>query len=70
MGYLLQWAHAYVVHFGGWVAMLVAFAVYKDGLPEPKRLPSLFKSAVALAFFASFFSSHAQHHLISHFLAK
>lgn len=68
--YLLHWMHAYIVHFGIWMAMLVGFEIYKNGLPETKKMPGIFKSAFILAIIISVFSSHAQTHIVKHFLLK
>jgi hypothetical protein len=68
--YLLHWMHAYIAHFGIWMTLLVVFDIYKNGLPEPNKIPVIFKSAFVLAAIASVFSSHAQTHIIKHFLQK
>ena len=68
--YLLHWMHAYMVHLGIWTSLLVGFEIYKNGLPPYKKIPDIFKSAITLAVIISLFSSHAQTHIIKHFLAK
>jgi hypothetical protein len=68
--YLLHWMHAYIVHFGIWMTMLVGFDIYKNGLPAPEKIKGIFKSALILAVIISVFSSHAQTHIIKHFLLK
>lgn len=70
MEYLLHWMHAYIVHFGVWMNVLIAFHVYHNGLPDPRKIPSVFKSAGILAIFISVLSSQAQTHIIKYFLEK
>lgn len=68
--YVVHWANAYVIHFGLWMTLLVAFDIYKNGLPEPKKIRSIFESAAIMSTLISIFSSHAQTHIIKHFLQK
>jgi len=65
MTYLSNWFHAYFVHFGFWVSFTLACTVYKDGAPEFKALPNLFKVAIVLSAILSLFSSHSQAHFLS-----
>ena len=69
--YLLNWGHAYILHFGLWVTMLTLFSVHKDGLPEQwSSMRNMLRSVVVLSTVMSVFSSHSQTHLIEHFLSK
>ena len=45
--------------------MTFAFAatIYKNGIPDFKKLPALLKSAVVIAAIMSIFSSHSHHYL-------
>jgi hypothetical protein len=63
MNYLISWAHLYVVHFGVWMTFALAATVYKKGIPDFEKLPSLLKSAVVIAAIISVFSSHSHHYL-------
>jgi hypothetical protein len=65
--YFIQWGHAYIVHFGAWVSFALAANLYKNGLPEPRKLPSIILAAVVLAAVASIFSSHSHTHFLQHF---
>jgi len=68
--YFVQWGHAYLVHFGAWVSLALAAMLHKNGIPEPKKLPSIILSAVLLAAFAAIFSSHSHAHYLQHFVKK
>jgi len=60
--YLISWGQIYLTHFGAWVSFCFGTQIYKNGLPELKNLPSMFKVAVLLALFLSVFSSHSHNH--------
>lgn len=62
--YFVQWGHHYVMHFGAIVSVGLMASLYKDGLPEPKKLPKLLLSAVCLAAVVALFSSHSHTHYI------
>lgn len=66
--YFIAWGHAYLVHFGAWVSLIIAATIHKDGAPEPSRLKGIIISAVALASIAAAFSSHSHAHYLSHFI--
>ena len=63
LAYLISWGHLYVVHFGAWVTFAFGATIYKNGLPELKNLPSMFKTTVIIAAILSVFSSHSHHYL-------
>ena len=65
--YFSQWFHMYLMHFGAWVSFMFGASIYKNGLPELKSLPNMFKVVILLALFLSVFSSHSQNHWTSHF---
>lgn len=67
MDYLIQWMHAYALHFGTWVSLLMAFGIYKDGLPKTEEIFPMFKSALVLSIFVALFSSHTHAHYLSYF---
>jgi len=68
--YITQWFHAYISHFGAWVGFSLAATVYKDGVPEPKKLFSLLRAIVMVALIGSLFSSHSQTHYMTHFTSN
>jgi uncharacterized ion transporter superfamily protein YfcC len=70
MNYVFEWSQAYLMHFAGWVSFLLAFQVYKKGLPRLWLIPELVKSAIAMALVVGLFSSAAHNHYLSHFLQK
>lgn len=69
MNYLLEFLHAYSMHFGFWVCFMFGATIYKSGLPELTQLRPMFKTAVILAAVLSAFSSHSQSHYLNHFTA-
>ena len=66
--YFYEWLHIYSIHFGALVALGLVTTVYVRGLPEPKEICGLLKSAVALGAIIAVFSSHAHAHYLSHFV--
>jgi hypothetical protein len=70
MNYFVEWARHFVVHFGVWVSMGVLMTLHKDGLPNPKLIPRLMKSAIGLAFILSIFSSHSHMTYLNSFGGK
>jgi hypothetical protein len=64
MNYLEHWASLYVVHLGVWVTFGFICSIHKNGLPEVKKLPSLFKSAIVVSLVLAIFSSHSHTHYL------
>jgi hypothetical protein len=67
MSYLVEFLHAYSMHFGFWVCFMFGATIYKNGMPDLEKVRSMLKTAVLLASILSFFSSHSQAHYLSHF---
>jgi hypothetical protein len=63
--YLINWFHAYLVHFGVWVSLISGSSLYQKGLPEMKRLPNMFKTVLILSAVLAIFSSHSHVHYAS-----
>jgi hypothetical protein len=70
LSYLVQWGHTYLIHFGAWVSFMFGASIYKEGLPELKSVPNMFKTAIILSAFLSAFSSHSHTHYIAHFVKQ
>jgi hypothetical protein len=68
--YMITWGHAYLMHFGAWVSFAFGATVYKNGLPEPKKIPSMVLSAVTLAAIVAIFSSHSHTHYLQKFIGQ
>ena len=68
--YLLQWTHLYLIHVGAWVSFAFGAQVTKNGLPDPRKVPSMLLSAVILAAVVAIFSSHSHTHFLQHFASK
>lgn len=67
MNYLLEFLHAYSMHFGFWVCFMFGATIYKNGMPALDQLKPMFKTAMILASILGIFSSHSQAHYLSHF---
>jgi hypothetical protein len=66
MSYLINWFHAYVIHFGVWASFVIASSVHTKGIPSFDRLPGLLKSSMVIAAILSVFSSHSHVHYASY----
>lgn len=63
--YLMIWGHMYLIHFGAWITFSIGCTVHREGVPSPKALPELFKSATVLSLFLSIVSSQSHAHYLN-----
>ena len=68
MTYLLEFLHAYSMHFGFWMTFIFAMSFYKNGMPSRHEIGDKLITAAILSSILSIFSGHSQAHYIAHFI--